>query len=224
MTPDLTGIENVSLLAYVLVFLGGVVTSIGPCNVAMIPLVIGFVGGTATPGRWRSLALSLAFAVGLALTFMALGVIAALFGGLIGGESHVLYYLVAAVCIAIGLYLLRVFTIPIPEVFARQRERIRQRGLLGALLLGLVSGLVASQCATPVLAAILTLVMVKGAIVYGATLLFVYALGRGVPVVLAGTFAGVSKSLLALGRWNTLLERASGLVIIAVGLYFLWIA
>jgi len=224
MTPDLTGIENVSLLAYVLVFLGGVVTSIGPCNVAMIPLVIGFVGGTATPGRWQSFALSLTFAVGLALTFMALGVIAALFGGLIGGESHVLYYLVAAVCIVLGLHLLRVFTIPIPEVFARQRERIRQRGLLGALLLGLVSGLVASQCATPVLAAILTLVMVKGAIVYGATLLFVYALGRGVPVVLAGTFAGVSKSLLALGRWNTLLERASGLVIIAVGLYFLWIA
>ena len=224
MTPDLTGIENVSLLAYVLVFLGGVVTSIGPCNVAMIPLVIGFVGGTATPGRWQSFALSLTFAVGLALTFMALGVIAALFGGLIGGESHVLYYLVAAVCIVLGLHLLRVFTIPIPEVFARQRERIRQRGLLGALLLGLVSGLVASQCATPVLAAILTLVMVKGAIVYGATLLFVYALGRGVPVVLAGTFAGVSKSLLALGRWNTLLEPASGLVIIAVGLYFLWIA
>jgi cytochrome c-type biogenesis protein len=226
VTPDLTGIENVSLLAYVLVFLGGVVTSIGPCNVAMIPLVVGFVGGTATPGRGRSFALSLAFAVGLALTFMALGVIAALFGGLIGGETHVLYYVVAAVCIAIGLYLLRVFTIPIPEVFARQRERIRQRGLLGALLLGLVSGLVASQCATPVLAAILTLVMAKGegAVVYGATLLFVYALGRGVPVILAGTFTGVSKSLLALGRWNTVLERASGLVIIAVGLYFLWIA
>jgi cytochrome c-type biogenesis protein len=224
VTPDLSGIENVSLLAYVLVFLGGVVTSIGPCNVAMIPLVVGFVGGTVTPGRWRSFALSLAFAVGLALTFMALGVIAALFGGLIGGETHILYYVVAAVCIAIGLYLLRVFTIPIPEVFARQRERIRQRGLLGALLLGLVSGLVASQCATPVLAAILTLVMAKGAVVYGATLLFVYALGRGVPVILAGTFTGVSKSLLALGRWNTVLERASGLVIIGVGLYFLWIA
>ncbi|MBU0494815.1 MAG: cytochrome c biogenesis protein CcdA [Chloroflexi bacterium] len=224
MTPDLTGIENVSLLAYVLVFLGGIVTSIGPCNVAMIPLVVGFVGGTASPSRWRSFALSLAFAVGLALTFMALGVIAALFGGLIGGETRILYYLVATVCIVLGLHLLGVFAIPIPEVLVRQRERIRQRGLLGALLLGLVSGLVASQCATPVLAAILTLVMVKGAVVYGATLLFVYALGRGVPVVLAGTFVGVSKSLLALERWNTVLERASGVVIIGVGLYFLWIA
>ncbi|MBU1661633.1 MAG: cytochrome C biogenesis protein, partial [Chloroflexi bacterium] len=71
----------------------------------------------------------------------------------------------------------------------------------GAFLLGLISGLVASQCATPALAAILTYVMYTGAIAYGALLLFVYALGRGVPVVLAGTFTGALTSLQSLGRW-----------------------
>jgi cytochrome c-type biogenesis protein len=66
--------------------------------------------------------------------------------------------------------------------------------------------------------------MAKGAILYGAALLFVYALGRGVPIVLAGTFTGALKSLQKFGRWNSLFEKAAGIVIIAVGLYFVWIA
>jgi cytochrome c-type biogenesis protein len=222
-----------SLLAYLLVFLGGIVTSIGPCNVAMIPLVIGFVGGSGQSapgvrpgfGRGRSFALSLTFAVGLAITFMLMGVVASLVGGLIGGTSRVWYYIVAAVCLLIGLSMLGVFHLPEVPGAARLRERVQLRGVPGALALGLVSGLVASQCATPVLAAILTYVMSQdGALVYGAALLFVYAMGRGVPIVLAGTFTGALKQLQSLGRWSPTIERASGVVIIGVGLYFLWIA
>ena len=83
----------------------------------------------------------------------------------------------------------------------------------------------ASQCATPVLAAILTYVMSRqGALLYGAALLFVYALGRGAPIVLAGTFTGALKQLQSFGRWSGVIEKASGVIIVAVGLYFLWIA
>ncbi len=214
-----------SLLACLLVFLGGIVTSIGPCNVAMIPLVIGYVGGSHNLSRGRSLALSLTFAVGLAITFMLLGVVASLVGGLIGGTSRVWYYVVAVVCLLIGLSMLGAFHLPEVPGVGRLRERIRLRGLPGALALGLVSGLVASQCATPVLAAILTYVMSQeGALVYGAALLFIYALGRGVPIVLAGTFTGALKQFQALGRWSSVIERVSGVIIIGVGLYFLWIA
>jgi cytochrome c-type biogenesis protein len=66
--------------------------------------------------------------------------------------------------------------------------------------------------------------MAKGALVYGAGLLFVYALGRGVPIVLAGTFTGILKRLRSFGRWNEALEKVAGVVVIAVGLYFVWIA
>jgi cytochrome c-type biogenesis protein len=225
MPIDTTTLQSGSLLAYLLVFLGGIVTSIGPCNVAMIPLVIGFVGGSTRLSRGRSFLLSLTFATGLALTFTALGVIASLVGGLFGGTSRVWYYIVAVVCLVIGLQMLGAIHLPGVEGLARLRERVRLRGIPGALALGLVSGLVASQCATPVLAAILTYVMAqRGGLVYGAALLFVYALGRGVPVVLAGTFAGVIKGLQALGRWAATLEKASGVVVLGVGLYFLWIA
>jgi len=214
-----------SLLAYLLVFLGGIVTSIGPCNVAMIPLIIGFVGGSGQLSRSRSLALSLTFVVGLAITFMLLGVVASLVGGLMGGTSRVWYYVVAAICVLIGLSMLGVFRLPEVPGAARLRERVQLRGVPGALVLGLVSGLVASQCATPVLAAILTYVMSQdGALAYGAALLFVYALGRGVPIVLAGTFTGALKQLQSLGHWSPIIERVSGVIIIGVGLYLLWIA
>jgi len=224
MTLDPALLQTASLLGYLLVFFGGVVTSIGPCNMATIPLIVGFVGGSTNLSRPRSFALSLAFAVGLAITFMLLGVFASLVGGLIGGAS-LWYYLVAAICFVIGLQMLGVLNIQLPMWLGGIREQISLKGVPGALVLGLVSGLVASQCATPVLAAVLTYVMSQeGNLLHGAALLFIYALGRGVPVVLAGTFTGALKRMQALGRWSGAIEKASGAIVLAVGLYFLWIA
>lgn len=223
MTFDYSQLATFSPWAYVLVFLGGIVTSIGPCNAAMIPLIIGYVGGLNI-SRSRSLAIATLFVVGLSITFTLLGVVAAAAGLVFGALGKAWYYAVAVICIVIGLQLLGLIQIPIPTLFAHQRERVTRRGLLGALLLGLVSGLVSSQCATPVLIAILTYAMAKGTLLYGATLLFVYALGRGMPIVVAGTFTGLARNLSALGRWTSQLEKVSGIVVIAVGLYFIWIA
>jgi cytochrome c-type biogenesis protein len=224
MTLDPALLQSASLLGYLLVFFGGIVTSIGPCNMATIPLIVGFVGGSSNLSRPRSFALSLSFAVGLAITFMLLGVFASLVGGLIGGASF-WYYLVAAICFVIGLQMLGALNIQLPMWLGGVRERIGFKGVPGALALGLVSGLVASQCATPVLAAVLTYVMSQdGNLLNGAALLFIYALGRGVPVVLAGTFTGALKRMQSLGRWSGAIEKASGVIVLAVGLYFLWIA
>jgi cytochrome c-type biogenesis protein len=224
MDWDFSIIQHISPLALILVFAGGVITSIGPCNMAMIPLIIGFVGGSRNLSRGRSFVLSTTFATGLALTFMLLGVVVSFVGGLIGTGHKWFYYGVAGICLLIGLQLLGVLHLPMPDFLADQRQRMRWRGVPGALALGLVSGLVASQCATPVLAAILTYVMAEGAVVYGALLLFVYALGRGVPIVAAGTFAGALKQLRAFGRWSGVMEKVSGLIIIGVALYLVWLA
>ncbi len=103
MNFNLESLRTASLLAYLLAFLGGIVTSLGPCNLATIPLIVGYVGGSHDLSRRRSFGLSLAFAVGLAITFMLLGVFAALVGGLIGVGANWWYYLVAAICFMIGL-------------------------------------------------------------------------------------------------------------------------
>ena len=224
MDWDFSVIQHLSPLALILVFAGGVLTSIGPCNMAMIPLIIGYVGGSRDLSRGRSFVLAATFATGLAITFMLLGVVVSFVGGLVGAGHAWFYYIVAGVCIVIGLQLLGVIHLPMPDFLAEQRQRIAWRGVPGALALGLVSGLVASQCATPVLAAILTYVMAEGAVAYGALLLFIYALGRGVPIMAAGTFTGALKGFLAFGRWSAVLERISGAIIIGVGLYLIWLA
>ena len=72
---------------------------------------------------------------------------------------------------------------------------------------------------------ILTYVMAQqSGVGYGAALLFLYALGCGVPVVLAGSFAGALKRLRQFGRWNERINQVSGALLVAVGLYFLWVA
>jgi len=221
---NLTRVADFSLLAYILVFFGGVVTSIGPCNIAMIPLVVAFVGGQRGTTRRRSLALSSAFALGLAITLMAMGVLASVVGGLIGATGGTWYYVMAAVCIVMGLQLSHVISLPLPNWGDGLGEKVRSRGVLGALLLGLISGVVASGCATPALAAILTLVMAKGAIAYGASLLLVYGLGRGVPIVLIGTFTGWLKGVPRLMQFTSRMEVLSGGLMVLIGLYFLWMA
>lgn len=206
-------------------FLGGLVTSIGPCNVAMIPLIIGFVSGKRDLPRSRAFWISLVFAIGMSITFMILGVIAAVLGGLLGGGTRAWYYIVAAVCFIIGLQMLGVLQLTPPAWLSNLQSRITARGLPGAFLLGLVSGLIASQCATPVLAVILTYVMAQNSsLTYGAGLLFIYSLGMSVPVILVGTFAGVLKSLRAMGKWSGIIEKVSGVLLIGVGIYFLVIA
>ena len=132
MAFDFDAVSNISLWAYLIVFLGGIVTSIGPCNMAMIPLVMAFVGGQKQITRRHSLALSSAFALGLAITLMGLGVFASIVGGLIGGSCSMWYYVVAAVCIIMGLQWIGAISLSMPAWGARQRERIKRRGVLGA--------------------------------------------------------------------------------------------
>ena len=217
-------VAELSALAYILVFLGGVLTSIGPCNLSMVPVVIGYVGGqhelTKTKGFW----LSAFFTLGSSITFMVLGLIAALVGGIFGTERKLLYWFVALVCFLIGLSLLGAIKLSFDFLGRLQPKRVTITGPIGALLLGLIVGIAGSQCGTPVLVAILGLVMAKGKVAYGATLLFAYGLGRGVPIILAGTFTGVVKALPAMERWTRWMETAAGIVLIAIGLYFVWIA
>ena len=217
-------VAELSALGYLLVFLGGVLTSLGPCNLSMVPVIIGYVSGQAEVTRRRGFWLSVSFTLGTALTFVLLGIIAATIGAIVGTQSKVLHWAVALVCFAIGLTLLGAIK-PNFDFLARyQPTRWVKTGLLGALMLGLVIGLVGSQCGTPVLVAILGVAMGKGKLAYGASLLFVYALGRGVPIVAAGTFTGVVKALPAMKRWTGWMEKAAGAIVVGVGLYYVWIA
>ena len=215
-------LSEFSPLAYILVFVGGMLTSLEPCNLSMAPVVIAYVGGTAEPTRMRGLSISTAFTLGSSTTFALLGILVSGVGRAAGPGRSTLYYIVAAVCFIVALNLLGVLRLNLSLSGMVKINRILRPGHLGAYILGSVVGVAGSQCGMPVLIAILSIVMAKGQIAYGASLLFVYGLGRGVPIIAAGTFTGVLKTLPALAKFTPYAEKAAGLVLLALGFVFLW--
>jgi cytochrome c biogenesis protein CcdA len=214
--------ENL-FLAYLGVFVGGIISSSSPCVLATIPLVIGYVGGYSEGNRRKAVFYSLTFIFGLSLTFTVLGAIASLIGGLFGMISRTWYFIIGAVAIAIGLHLIGIFSINIPTPVNLQSKR---RGIIGAFLLGALFGIVSSPCATPVLALILAFVASKGEVVYGTSLLFVYALGHCALIFLAGTAAGFVESFIkskGISNITTWGKKVGGVIVVLVGIYLFYL-
>jgi len=209
-------------LAVVAVFIGGVTTASNPCVLAMVPLLMSVVAGSReTTNLRRSLVFSLFFVLGLSVTFTVLGLISALMGRMFGNIGSFWKYAVAAICLVMGLQLLGVFKL---ELRLPQMFKVRKEGRLGAFLLGLLFGVVSTPCAVPILAVLLAYVAQKGNVLYGGLLLFIYALGHSALVLVAGTSMGAAKRLIeskGLRKTNLVLQKAAGLVIIGVGIYFL---
>jgi cytochrome c-type biogenesis protein len=215
-------IEN-PLLAYLGVFAGGVFSSSSPCVLATIPLVIGYVSGYSEGDRRRTLLYSLTFILGLSFTFTILGAIASLVGGLFGVTNRTWYFIVGGIAIIIGLHLIGLYNwnLHIPV-----HLQPKQRGILGAFLLGLLFGIVSSPCATPILTLILTFVASKGEVVYGTSLLFIYALGHCTLIFLAGVATGVaetfikSKGISSISLWG---KKIGGSIVVMVGGYMFYL-
>lgn len=210
------------LLAFGAVFLAGVLSSASPCVLATLPLVVGFVGGYSDGDRGKAFRYSLAFVLGLSLTFTAFGAAAGLLGtmfGTLGGWWYVVAGLVALIMGGqmMGFYAIR---LPIERDF-----KPKQGGLIGSFLLGLFFGVVSSPCATPVLVVILTLVATKGEILYGIALLFVYALGHCLLMLFAGTFTGFVEAFVqrqGIVNFSLWAKRIGGSVVALVGGWFVW--
>ena len=211
-------------LALVAVFMGGVLTASNPCVLAMIPLMMSVVAGSkdSKPSVLRSFALSGAFIMGLAVTFTVMGMVAAVAGKMYGDVSGIWSWVVAAVCFVMGLHLMEVFTVPIPALGTWVQPKTR--GLVGALILGLLFGVVSAPCAAPILVVLLTYLGGSGAsIPYGGLLLLVYALGHSTLIVVAGTSMGAARTLIEnkkMTKATGWLRKAAGLVMVLVGVYF----
>ncbi len=209
-------------LAFLVVFLGGLLTASNPCVLAMIPLMIGFVGGTKEiTGFRKALLFSLFYVIGLSISFSILGLIAGTTGRLLGDVGSFWRYLVVAVCFLTGIHLFEIIKIPIPILSIGNPHLT---GLIGALLMGMLFGVVSTPCAVPMLAVILVLIASKGSVVYGLGLLFFYALGHCALIFVAGTSIGSAKRLLEsknLQRVNFYLRKVAAALIILVGVFFL---
>ncbi len=217
-------IRNQAWLAFPACFLGGIISSASPCVLAMIPLVIGYVGGYAEGSQKKAVQYSLVFTLGLTITFTVLGIIAGAMGRLFGDVGSFWNYVLPPVAILLGLQLLGAFKFIKLNIGISQRFLPKQKALLGALLMGLFFGIVASPCATPVLAVILTFAAIQKQIAYSGGLLLAYAVGHWVLILGAGISTGFAQRVLeskGISNFSSYSKKVAGVILIGTGIYLL---
>ena len=146
------------LLAILLAYLAGVVTSFTPCVYPVIPITVGFIGAQGANSKSRGFFLSLFYVLGLAVVYSSLGAFAALTGRLFGSlsTSPLAYFMAANICIFFGLSMFDVIIIQAPS-FIRNHQFTggKSRGIISAFFFGAISGFVIAPCTAPVLGTLL---------------------------------------------------------------------
>jgi cytochrome c-type biogenesis protein len=210
-------------LAPLIALLAGVLTSVTPCSLSTVPLVIGYVGGIGNNDARRAFRLSLTFAVGMAVTFTALGTIASLLGRLMGTASKWWYIALGALMLLMALQTWEVYNF-IPSTYLTSKST--KKGYIGALIAGILGGVFSSPCATPVLVVLLGIVARSGNTAWGIILLLLYSVGHSVLVLVAGTSVGFVKKLTASGKYGTfskVLKYLMGGAILLIAFYMFYL-
>ena len=210
-----------SILAFFLVFLGGIGTSFTPCVYPMIPITISYIGGSSK-SKLGGFIMSIFFVLGIALTYSVLGMIAASTGALFGSamQSTPVLLVVSLIFFAMGASMLGAFDLAVPSGVQSKLQAGPRTGIIGALFMGMVTGIVASPCVGPVLVVLLTFVAEVGNLAYGFFLLFVFALGLGMLFLVIGTFAGALNALPQAGEWMDTVKHVFGVILFAMGIYY----
>jgi cytochrome c-type biogenesis protein len=214
-------LQTSSLLAFLAVYLGGVLVSFTPCVYPVIPLTVAYVGGRSGGSRSKGFLLSVVYVLGMAVTYTAIGGFAALTGRLFGQiqTNPWIHIVIANVVILLSLSMLDLFEIPMPQFLSGLQPK--GQGYVGSFLVGLTSGFILGPCSTPVLCVLLGYVAAKQNFLYGMSLLFVFAIGMGTLLILLGTFAGLLASLPKAGPWMVRVKHLFGWLLLVIGEYLL---
>lgn len=204
-----------------IIFLAGLLTSLTPCMLSMLPITIGYIGGYEGKGRVQAALQSTWFSLGLATTLAALGILAAIAGRIYGQVGVGLPIVVSAIAILMGLNLLEALPFRLPSFTGMEWISQDLPEGVRSYLLGLTFGLVASPCSTPVLASLLAWISTTHDPILGSVLLLAYTAGYVAPLILAGTFTASIKKLLELRRWSGWITPASGVLLVGFGVFSL---
>ncbi|OHB77722.1 MAG: hypothetical protein A2Z34_03085 [Planctomycetes bacterium RBG_16_59_8] len=207
------------LVALVSLFLGGLLSSLSPCVYPMIPITISFFLAQAGASRARTVLMALIYVLGITITYTSLGVAAALSGSVFGdllGDPFVVTT-IAVVLALLGLSMFGLYEFRLPSFITGGLSSAKQ-GFVGALVMGLLLGIVAAPCLGPILIGVLAYIGTTKDPYAGSLFMFVYALGLGLPFFVLALAPGVFPRS---GRWMTVVKIVFGVVIFAVALNFL---
>jgi cytochrome c-type biogenesis protein len=226
MSPlDILGssLQAGSMLAYPAAFAGGLLASLTPCIYPLIPVTVAYIGTRAATSRKQGVLLSVAYAAGIAVVYALLGGVAALSGRIFGLiASHPLTNgVVGIILLLMALSMLDVIALPLPA-FLPGSNTGKQGGLVGAFSFGLCSGLVVSPCTTPVMGTLLLFVAARQNVLFGMSLLFVFACGMSTILLCMGAVSGLAARLPRSGPWLVLVKHGLAIMMACTGVYFIY--
>jgi len=216
-----TQLTHLSWISIGIIFSAGLLTSLTPCMLSMLPITIGYIGGYETKGRLQAATQSSWFALGLATTLAVLGILAASLGRVYGQIGVGLPIIVSIVAILMGLNLLEALPLQLPSFGGMEWISKDLPEGVRSYLIGLTFGVVASPCSTPVLATLLAWVATTQDLILGGALLLSYTVGYVAPLILAGTFTASIKKILELRRWSGWITPVSGALLVGFGVFSL---
>jgi cytochrome c-type biogenesis protein len=198
---------------------------LSPCHLASIPLIVGFIGEQGRMTTKKAFWLATSFSVGILITIGVIGLITGLLGRMLGDVGLYGNYFVALIFFLIGLHLLEI--IEIPFIGKTNQPVFRKKGILAALILGLIFGIALGPCTFAYMAPMLGIVFTVSTtqFLFAFLLLLFYGIGHCAVIIFAGTFTEVIQRYL---NWNkdskgmVIVKKLCGLLVILGGIYLIW--
>ena len=217
------------LPAMMIALTAGVLSFLSPCVLPIVPPYLAYMGGISmgemkgdTSARRRVMLPALFFVMGLSTVFLLLGFTASVFGAFFLQNQDLFSKISGVIVVVFGLHFLGIFRIPILDREARLQAGEGGGSAFGAYVLGLAFAFGWTPCIGPQLGAILSLAAQEGSVQRGTALLGVYALGLGIPFLLAAVFVERSMGLMnRLKPHMKTIERAMGILLLIVGVALL---
>ena len=211
------------LIAFGLAFVFGLLTCLTPCVYPLIPITVTIFGARETKSTFQAFLLASIYVLGIALMYSLLGLIAASTGAMFGSVMSNPWVIgsIALIFIVMGVSMLGAFDLAVPSGVQAKLTQIGGKGFGSAFIMGTVAGVIAAPCTGPVLAGILAYVATQATPWFGFSLLFIYALGLGLPFLVLGTFSGLISKMPKSGAWMEHVKSVFGIILFVAALYFL---
>ena len=215
-----------SLLTLIISFLGiGILISLTPCCLPMIPILSGIIIGQRKITHMHSFLLSLAYVLGMAITYAIAGVLFGFLGGSVQAalqEPWIIVFL-SLIFIAMAISLFGYYDLQLPKKirqrFTEVSEHQKRGTYVGVALMGMFSTLILSPCVTAPLVGVLSYISQTGNATTGGIALFIMGIGMGAPLLVIGAFG--TKVLPKPGPWMNGVKYTMGIIMLAVAVWTL---